>query len=137
MKRILLLLALAALCVPAHSRDFSFTYNGLPSSTVISGWNKTTNRAVDGTKTTVTTRYTQSLTGIQLIHAVTTYSDFPGTEYSTMKIRNTGTGRSSIFANVMPLSQRFTLPASGDMVLDYANGSHESIYDFMPQYKTL
>ncbi len=137
MKRLLLLLALAALCVPVHARDFSFTYNGLPSSTVISGWNKTTNRAVNGTKTTVTTRYTQSLTGIQLTHAVTTYSDFPGTEYSTMKIKNTGTGRSSIFADVMPLSQRFTLPANGDMILDYANGSHESIYDFMPQYKTL
>ncbi|MBQ7525725.1 MAG: hypothetical protein IJT09_04755, partial [Abditibacteriota bacterium] len=116
--------------------DFSFNYNGQPSSKILKNWKKTvTRQKLDATRTVETIRYEDPETKLAVAVITTTYSDFPA-KHTILCFRNAGTEDTGIISEILPLDRVYTFPEGG-FKLSYAEGSHERLTDFRPKEQAL
>jgi alpha-galactosidase len=114
---------------PEHA-PFSFTYDGKPSSQILSSW-----KMSQGADTAVggghlrRYLYTDPVTKLTVIAEVRTFDHFPAVDW-VVKFRNAGTIDTPIIENIRAL--QLSLPAAGDCIVHHARGSTADAQDFAP-----
>ncbi|MBP5093817.1 MAG: alpha-galactosidase [Abditibacteriota bacterium] len=132
---VLVVLLIAPNC-RGQQADFSFNYNGQPSSKILKTWKKTVStQKLDATRTRETIRYEDPETKLAVAVITTTYSDFPA-KHTVLYFRNAGTEDTGIISEILPLDRTYTF-SQGGFKLSYAEGSHERLTDFRPKEQPL
>jgi len=120
------------LCLP-----FSFTYDGTPSTRLLSSWVRERGASQASNDATLeTTVYTDPCTGLSVKVEAREHSDFAAVEW-VLRLRNTGSVDTPVIEAVQALDATLRLPEGGGCVVHYADGSLCSPDDFAPRERDL
>lgn len=116
----------------AGTPPFSFTYDGHPSSELLSSWTcARTSSVLDDTRMQYVVTYTDPKTGIELRCAAIEYLDFPTVEW-TLYFKNTGAKETPILEKIQALDLGMERGDTGEFVLHHNTGSPANGSDYGP-----
>lgn len=119
------------------SLPFSFTYDGEPSTKLLSEWPaKAANERLDAQRTRRTITWTDPKTGLEVRCVAVDYADYPAVEW-TVWFKNTGKADAPILKDIQGLDATFTRPAQGEFVLHGNKGDWNVAEGFEPHRRTL
>jgi alpha-galactosidase len=111
---------------------FSFTYDGKPSSDLLSKWElKRSQRKLDEHRTETTLAYSDPKTGLIVRCVGVAYSDFPTVEW-TVYFKNAGDTDTPILENIQAIDARFVRPGEGPIALHTIKGDVTTIESYTP-----
>ncbi|MBI2929317.1 MAG: alpha-galactosidase [Verrucomicrobia bacterium] len=116
---------------------FSFVYQGLPSSELLTTWSlKRDSRKLDAQRTERTLTYTDPKTGLTLRCVSVEYHDFPTVEW-TLYFKNGGSTDTPILSDIRALDVRLERSGKSEFVLHHHKGTFVRVDDFEPLTTTL
>lgn len=126
-----------SLFVDAKTLPFSFTYDGQPSSEIMSR-SKYERRVSKPDKRRLQTDHVYRWpSGVEICcRQVDYFSRFPVTEW-TLYIRNNGKRRSGIFENIQALDLRYEVAEKEPVFLNFCGGGISAQWDFQAQRQSL
>ena len=116
----------------ASSRPFSFVYNGVPSSELLSKWKQEfSTTELDENRTQLTITYTDPNTDLQVKCVAVDYNDYPTVEW-TVYFKNTGSVDTPILENIEGLDTNLYRSGTDEFLLHHNTGSPASATDYQP-----
>ena len=101
---------------------FSFSYGGLASGDLLSGWKLTrSSRVVDAARTERTLVYTDPKTGLVVRCVSVEYQDFPSVEW-TLYFKNSGTNDTPILSDIQALDAVWSRHGQTECALHHHSG---------------
>ena len=86
----------------AAGLPFSFTYDGVPSSSSLKDWKRTAETKEDGSRVSHTVRWKDPKTDLQVSAVVTVFKHYPAAEW-ILQFENQGTSETGILENIQTL----------------------------------
>ncbi len=116
------------------STPFSFTYNGVPSSSFLASWPRTyKEELIDANRTKRTIAFTDPAGRLRVRCVATVYSDFPAVDW-TVYFDNIGSTNTRILENIQAMNTSFAASTSyNGTKLYYSDGSTCAVTDFHPR----
>ena len=119
------------------SLPFSFTYDGQPSTRLLSEWPaKAADERLDANRTRRTLTWTDPKSGLEVKCIAVDYADYPAAEW-TVWFRNTGKSDTPILKDIQGLDAKFTRPGDGEFTLHGNKGDWNAAEGFEPHRRTL
>jgi alpha-galactosidase len=111
---------------------FSFTYDGKPSTELLSQWKKSqTSKKLDDQRTLQTLIWTDPETGLEVRCVSVAYADFPVVEW-TVYFKNVGKTDTPILENIQGMDASFQRDGEGDYTLRTIHGDECSPASYQP-----
>jgi len=125
-------LAGGPVCLGGGTPPYSFTYDGQPSNTLLSGWDTVRESTVlDENRTRHSITHTDPNSGLEVQCVAVQYHDFPTVEW-TLYFRNAGTSDTPIIEGIQALDIAMIRGDLGEFVLHHARGSDCKADDYGP-----
>jgi alpha-galactosidase len=134
-------LVFSAVCVASNDQlvktfengaPFSFVYEGKPSATFLSSWQKSkSTRPLSGGRILVTVTYRDPATHLEVIRELTIFPGGSSVEWM-MKLHNGGSKDTPILENILPLDVQIPVAASDAVTFHHVLGSVGDVRDYSP-----
>ena len=118
--------------VPDAQTPFSFVYNGEPSSSLLTGWERTVReQTLDESRTRRTVTYRDPDTGLVCLVEATFFTNFAAVDW-VLRFRNDGDGDTPVLENARTLDAVWGIDKAETLTVHRSQGSRAEPTDFQP-----
>jgi len=115
-----------------NTPPFSFIYNGLPSSNLLSSWTRAQmDTILDGNRTQHALTWTKTAFPLEVQCVVVEYNDYPVVEW-TLYLKNVGTANTPLIKDIKGLQTVFSRTTGSEFVLNGNKGDYCTADSYEP-----